>query len=109
MRPNPNDQIAKAVERLPNPATIMTIAAHPDDTEFGAGATLFTWIANGADATIVITTDGSKGSWDPRIAQADLVAQRRSEQMSAAAVLGVESVAWLGQPDGELRHTPALL
>ena len=28
--------------------------------------------------------------------------------MSAAAVLGAHSVAWLGQPDGELRHTPAL-
>ena len=102
------DQIAQTAEPLPNPATVMTIGAHPDDAEFGAGATLFRWTANGANATIVITTDGSMGSWDPRIDHADLVAQRRREQVSAAAVLGAHSVAWLGQPDGELRHTPTL-
>ncbi len=28
--------------------------------------------------------------------------------MSAAAVLGAQSVAWLGQSDGELRHMPTL-
>ena len=108
MSPEHNDQPPITPGPLSTPASVMTIGAHPDDAEFGAGATLFTWIANGTDATIVITTDGSKGSWDSRIDHADLVAQRRSEQMSAAAVLGVESVAWLGQPDGELRYTPGL-
>jgi LmbE family N-acetylglucosaminyl deacetylase len=86
----------------------MTIGAHPDDAEFGAGATMFKWTAAGAEAMILIATDGSKGSWDPRVDDADLVEQRRTEQMSAAAILGAANVAWLGQPDGELRHTPAL-
>jgi LmbE family N-acetylglucosaminyl deacetylase len=102
------DQIPQTVEPLSSPAAVMTIGAHPDDAEFGAGATLFRWTASGADATILIATDGSKGSWDPQVDDSDLVAQRRAEQMSAAAILGAASVAWLGQPDGELRHTPAL-
>ena len=102
------DQTAQTVEPLSSPAAVMTIGAHPDDAEFGAGATLSRWTAGGARATILIVTDGSKGSWDPRIDDSDLIAQRRAEQMSAAEILGAASVAWLGQPDGELRHTPAL-
>jgi LmbE family N-acetylglucosaminyl deacetylase len=86
----------------------MTIGAHPDDAEFGAGATLSKWTSDGAQATILIATDGSKGSWDPQIDDSDLIAQRRAEQMAAAEILGAASVAWLGQPDGELQHTPAL-
>ena len=108
MSPGLHDQAPNTPDPLPIPPSVMTIGAHPDDAEFGAGATLFRWTADGAEATIVIVTDGSKGSWDSRIEDADLVAQRRSEQMSAAVVLGAASVAWLGQPDGELRHTPAL-
>lgn len=108
MSPGLHDQVPNAWDPLPSPASVMTIGAHPDDAEFGVGATLFTWTAKGALATIVIATDGSKGSWDPGVAHADLVAQRRTEQMSAAVVLGAESIAWLGQPDGELRNTPAL-
>ena len=108
MSPGLHDQVPNTPDPFPTPPSVMTIGAHPDDAEFGAGATLFRWAADGAEATIVIATDGSKGSWDPRIDDADLVARRRSEQMSAAVVLGAASVAWLGQPDGELRHTPAL-
>ena len=103
-----NDEALNLLEPLPRPASVMTIGAHPDDAEFGAGATLSRWTASGATAVIVIATDGSKGSWDPHIDHADLVARRRREQVSAAAALGVHSVAWLGQPDGELRHTPEL-
>jgi LmbE family N-acetylglucosaminyl deacetylase len=102
------DQISRNVEPLPRPTKVMTIGAHPDDAEFGAGGTLFTWTAGGARATVVVATDGSMGSWDPNLDQAALVAERRREQIRAAAVLGIETVAWLGQPDGELQHTPAL-
>ena len=102
------DQIAQDVEPLSRPVAVMTIGAHPDDAEFGAGATLSRWTTAGATATIVIATDGSKGSWNARIDYDTLVAQRRREQVSAAAVLGVRSVAWLGQPDGELLGTPEL-
>ena len=102
------DQVPASMDPLPAPATIMTIGAHPDDAEFGAGATIYNWTQAGANATFVIATDGSMGSWDPSIERDDLVAQRRGEQMAAAAILGVGSVAWLGQPDGELRQTPGV-
>ena len=108
MSPGPNDQPPITPGPLSTPSSVMTIGAHPDDAEFGAGATLFRWTEGGSEATIVIATDGSKGSWNPHVDHADLVAQRRREQMDAAAVLGAASVAWLGQPDGELQQSPAL-
>jgi len=108
MSPELHHQVLDTSGPLSTPASVMTVGAHPDDAEFGAGATLFRWTASGAVATIVIATDGAKGSWDPRIGDSDLVARRRREQVSAAAVLGAQSVAWLGQSDGELRHMPTL-
>jgi LmbE family N-acetylglucosaminyl deacetylase len=102
------DQVPFAPDPLQVPESVMTIGAHPDDAEFGAGGTIFTWTQTGTDVTLVIATDGSMGSWDPHIDQADLVADRRREQMAAAAILGVASVAWLGQPDGELQQTRGL-
>jgi len=102
------DQVPASMDPLPAPATIMTIGAHPDDAEFGAGATIYNWTQAGANAIFVIATDGAMGSWDPSIERDDLVARRRHEQMAAAAVLGVATVAWLGQPDGELRNTPGV-
>jgi len=108
MPPRLYDQVPFATEPLPMPGSVMTIGAHPDDAEFGAGGTIFTWTQRGTDAVFVVATDGSMGSWDPHIDQADLVADRRREQMAAAAILGVASVAWLGQPDGELQQTRGL-
>ena len=108
MSPGFYDQVPFAAERLAMPDSVMTIGAHPDDAEFGAGGTIFNWTQQGTVATFVIATDGSMGSWDPHIDQADLVADRRREQRAAAAILGVTTVAWLGQPDGELRQTRGL-
>jgi LmbE family N-acetylglucosaminyl deacetylase len=102
------DQVPVVADELPVPTTVMTIGAHPDDAEFGAGGAIYNWTRSGATATFVIATDGSMGSWDPEIERDELVARRRGEQMAAASVLGVSNVAWLGQPDGDLRHSPAL-
>lgn len=86
----------------------MAIGAHPDDVEFGAGGTIFNWTSSGSEAAIVVVTDGSKGSWDPSIDRSLLVEERRHEQQRAAAILGVASIDWLDQIDGELAHTPEL-
>ena len=102
------DQITDPPLPLPRPDRVMAIGAHPDDVEFGAGATIFNWTASGTKATIVVVTDGSKGSWDPDIDRSALVEQRKSEQLRAAAILGAENVEWLDQVDGELQHTPEL-
>lgn len=93
---------------LPVPRRALAVAAHPDDAEFGAGATLAKWAATGAEVAILVITDGSKGSWDSGVAVADLVAARRREQQQAAAALGARQVHFLDYPDGELEYSLAL-
>jgi LmbE family N-acetylglucosaminyl deacetylase len=88
---------------LPTPAVALAIAAHPDDIEFGCGATLAKWSADGCRIHHLVCTDGSKGSWDPGEDPAHLVAARQAEQRRAAGLLGGrDDVTFLGWPDGEL-------
>ncbi len=94
-----------SVEPLAVPKTALTVGAHPDDAEFGAGGTLAKWAAAGCSVTILVISDGSKGTWDPALTQEELVASRMAEQRKAADVLGVEDVVMLGHPDGELENT----
>ena len=49
----------------PTPAVALAIGAHPDDVEFGCGATLAKWAAAGCVVHHLVCTDGSKGTWDP--------------------------------------------
>lgn len=90
---------------LPVPGRALAIGAHPDDVEFGAGATLAKWASQGCEIFHLILTDGSKGTWDPNVDQAELVVTRQREQRRAARELGSRSddgVAFLGWIDGEL-------
>jgi LmbE family N-acetylglucosaminyl deacetylase len=88
---------------LPRPAVALAIGAHPDDVEFGAGATLAKWAAAGTQIHHLVCTDGSKGSWDPTEDSTRLVAQRQAEQREASMQLGGHGdVTFLGWPDGEL-------
>lgn len=90
---------------LPTPERALAIGAHPDDIEFGAGATLAKWAAAGCEVSLLICTDGSKGTWDPSADLAALVATRQAEARAAAAALGATGeVVFLGQVDGELAN-----
>ena len=85
------------------PGCALAIAAHPDDVEFGCGATLAKWAASGCRIVHLVCTDGSKGSWDPQQDTARLVAVRQDEQRAASKALGGEGeVIFLGWPDGAL-------
>jgi LmbE family N-acetylglucosaminyl deacetylase len=87
----------------PVPERALAVGAHPDDIEFGAGATLAKWAAHGCALLHVVCTDGSKGSWDPAADTARLVATRQDEQRAASRALGgAGEVVFLGWPDGEL-------
>jgi LmbE family N-acetylglucosaminyl deacetylase len=91
---------------LPVPARALAIAAHPDDVEFGCGATLAKWASAGCVVNHLVCTDGSKGSWDPATDTAALVATRQDEQRAAAKALGVTGeVVFLGAVDGDLEST----
>ncbi len=88
---------------LPTPAVALAIGAHPDDVEFGCGATLAKWSAAGTVVHHLICTDGSKGSWDATADVAALVVTRQGEQQAAAQALGATGrCVFLGWPDGEL-------
>jgi LmbE family N-acetylglucosaminyl deacetylase len=88
----------------PTPERALAVGAHPDDIEFGCGATLAKWAAGGCEIHHLILTDGAKGTWDPTQDPASLVALRQEEQRAAAAELGGGNVGFLGWPDGELRN-----
>jgi LmbE family N-acetylglucosaminyl deacetylase len=86
------------------PASALAIGAHPDDIEFGCGATLAKWAAAGTTIHHLVLTDGAKGSWDPRRDEVTLIAQRQVEQRRAASLLGGGEVVFMGRVDGELHN-----
>ncbi|CAN5859900.1 PIG-L family deacetylase [soil metagenome] len=93
---------------LPVPARALALGAHPDDVEFGAGATLAKWAEAGCEVSLVVCTDGSKGTWDPAADLSTLVATRQTEASSAAARLGATGeVVFLSRVDGELENDRA--
>lgn len=90
------------------PARVLAISAHPDDSELQAGGTLAKWAAAGCEVSIVVCTDGSKGTWNPDANLAELIAERQSEQQNAARSLGATgTVGFCGWVDGELVQSPA--
>ena len=96
---------------LATPSSALAIGAHPDDVEFGCGATLAKWAATGCTVHHLVLTDGSKGTWNPDADVPALIAARRVEQREAARRLSGEhagEVVFLGQVDGELSNSLAL-
>ena len=93
---------------LSTPQRALAVGAHPDDIEFGAGATLAKWASKGCEVSLLIATDGSKGSWNPEADLAALVETRRAEARAAAGALGATgSVVFLDRVDGELENDRA--
>lgn len=94
---------------LPTPARALAIGAHPDDAEFGAGGTLARWAREGCEVSILIATDGSKGTWNPDQDPAELIRLRRAETERAAQTLGATGeLVFLDHVDGELVHSMRL-
>lgn len=87
---------------LAAPARALAIGAHPDDVEFGCGATLAAWSRSGTVVDLCVLTDGSKGTWDAGADLTALVATRKREQRAAADAMGVTDIHFLDLVDGEL-------
>lgn len=102
------DDLRSSPSDLPTPESAMTIGAHPDDAEFGAGGTLAKWAAGGCEVTMAILTDGSKGTWDPEIPTEDLIESRRSEQAKSGRQLGATRIVHGDHVDGELENSMEL-
>ena len=102
------DEMKSEFEHLAAPDRVLAVGAHPDDIEFGAGGTLAKWALSGSEITMLIVTDGSKGTWDPALDPGELIEQRTAEQQAAAQVLGATNVIHLNQIDGELEYSMEL-
>jgi len=98
----------------------LVVVAHPDDIDFGAAGTIAGWTDAGIAVTYLLVTTGDAGGFDDAVVRSDLPAMRQAEQRTAAAVVGVTDVRFLGhpgpdgqpngdlQPDGFVEVTPAL-
>ena len=93
-----------------HPKIALTIAAHPDDSDFGCAGTAHLWSKEGWEFYYLICTDGSKGTDDPSLPPERLIPMRQKEQRAAAEKLGVKDVFFLdGYVDGELTYSRELL
>ena len=90
------------VEIPPELTRVLVVTAHPDDVDFGSAGTVATLVAAGVSVTYCIVTDGDAGGFDPTVPRSEIPGIRRSEQMAAAAAVGVTDVRFLGYRDGEL-------
>ena len=81
---------------------VLVVGAHPDDNDFGAGATVAKAAIQGAEVIYLIATTGQRGSSEETMTPERLSDIRIKEQEDAARVLGVREVHFLSYVDGEL-------
>ncbi len=87
---------------------ILFLLAHPDDETFGPGGTIGKYADEGADVYLATATRGEMGMLgDPPVTdRAHLGEVRAAELLSAADILGIRKVSFLGFVDGHLSDTP---
>jgi LmbE family N-acetylglucosaminyl deacetylase len=78
---------------------VLVVAPHPDDETVGAGGTSALHLAAGDDVTVAVVTDGS-ASRAGGLPPSEMARRRRQEVETAAAVLGIQRLVWLGLPEG---------
>ena len=80
----------------------LCVVAHPDDLEYGAAMAVAKWTAQGKEVAYVLATAGEAGidSMKPE----DTGVIREQEERASAAAVGVDSVTFLGHPDGMLEY-----
>ncbi len=81
---------------------ILVVAAHPDDPEFGCGATVAKYVREGAKAYYIVCTNGCRGSRGNDFKQDKLIQDRIKEQKAAADIIGATETFFLDHEDGDL-------
>lgn len=76
----------------------LAVAAHPDDLEYGTASAIARWTAQGKEIAYVLVTDGEAGIDGMEPERAGPL--RRAEEVASAKVVGVDTVEFLGLPDG---------
>ena len=80
----------------------LAIVAHPDDMEFGAAAAVARWTDQGKWIGYVMVTSGEAGI--DAIHPDECRVIREKEQIDSARIVGVDTVEFLGFPDGILQY-----
>lgn len=95
-------EVTRAYERF------LVVVAHPDDIEWGMAGTVARWTRAGKEVVYVLATRGEAGSENPLTSVAEVGATRELEERAAAAVVGVQTVEFLGFPDSQVYYGPDL-
>jgi LmbE family N-acetylglucosaminyl deacetylase len=88
--------------------TMMIVVPHPDDAELSCAGTVARWVRDGGNAILVVATDGAFGGKLPGSDYAAVSRLRRREQETAAKLLGIEPIEFMGFPDGGLEESVEL-
>ncbi|GAA4577166.1 PIG-L family deacetylase [Micromonospora coerulea] len=84
----------------------LAVVAHPDDLEFGAAAAVARWTGQGKEMIYCLVTSGEAGIDGMPPERARVV--REEEQRASAALVGVDTVEFIGLPDGLLEYAVPL-
>ena len=80
----------------------LAVVAHPDDMEFGAAAAVARWTGQGKWIGYVMATSGEAGIDGMHPDECRGV--REAEQIESAGIVGVDTVEFLGFPDGVIEY-----
>jgi len=83
------------------------ISPHPDDESIGCGGAIRGHVVEGVSVRVVFLTSGEKGGHGR--SPAETIRIREIEAKAAARVLGVESVEFWHEPDGDVCASGALV
>jgi LmbE family N-acetylglucosaminyl deacetylase len=80
----------------------LVVVAHPDDMEYGGGAAIARFTAQGKHVVYTLLTSGQAGI--DGLPPEECAPLREAEQRAACAAVGVTEVEFLGFPDGTLEY-----
>lgn len=89
--------------------TVLAVAAHPDDIDFGASATIAGLTERGVKVVLCLLTAGDAGGFDRARSPEETAAMRQTEQQEAAEEVGIAEVILLDERDGFLAPTDELV
>ncbi len=93
----------KPLKTLPEDWTkAIAIVAHPDDMEFGAAAAVARWTGQGKEIVYVMVTSGEAGIDGMEPDESRRV--REAEEIESGRIVGVDTVEFLGLPDGIVEY-----
>lgn len=96
------DAIAPLEHLDENWTSALAIVAHPDDLEYGTAAAVARWTGQGKRVTYCLATSGEAGIDGMSPEEAGPL--REDEERTGAAIVGVDTVEFLGYPDGVLEY-----